>query len=209
MYWHACSTGISAADRARTLRVLADPVTTPGDLVRPGHVVPLRAREGGVLTRRGHTEATVDLCRLAGLAPVGAIGELTADDGTMLRTNDVLELGAQTEHLADVRVGRARLGVQVVAVVPAHREAQVADRGERGGAGSDIAEGNFLGRIEFGAGALTVPGGNRGVAVYRGTVFQNAGQGEGDIHHRGKHASTVAVSWCGRCALCVILVRDW
>ena len=91
------TTGISAADRARTLRVLADPAATPGDLVRPGHVVPLRAREGGVLTRRGHTEATVDLCRLAGLAPVGAIGELTADDGTMLRTNDVLELGAQMD----------------------------------------------------------------------------------------------------------------
>ena len=81
--------------------------------------------------------------------------------------------------------------------------------GERGGAGSDIAEGNFLGRIEFRAGALTVPGGNRGVPVHRGAVFQNAGQGEGDIHHRGKHASTVAVSWCGRCVLCVILVRDW
>lgn len=89
------TTGISAADRARTLRVLADPEATPGDLVRPGHIVPLRAREGGVLTRRGHTEATVDLCRLAGLAPVGAIGELVADDGTMLRTPDVLALGAE------------------------------------------------------------------------------------------------------------------
>ncbi|GAA3603399.1 bifunctional 3,4-dihydroxy-2-butanone-4-phosphate synthase/GTP cyclohydrolase II [Marihabitans asiaticum] len=88
------STGISAADRARTLRVLADPTSGAGDLVRPGHVVPLRAREGGVLTRRGHTEATVDLCRLAGLEPVGAIGELVADDGEMLRTPDVLALGA-------------------------------------------------------------------------------------------------------------------
>ncbi|QFQ29227.2 3,4-dihydroxy-2-butanone-4-phosphate synthase [Janibacter melonis] len=88
------TTGISAADRTRTLHVLADPTATPGDLVRPGHVVPLRARDGGVLVRRGHTEATVDLCRLAGLEPVGAIGELTADDGTMLRTPDVLTLGA-------------------------------------------------------------------------------------------------------------------
>ncbi|GAA1238224.1 bifunctional 3,4-dihydroxy-2-butanone-4-phosphate synthase/GTP cyclohydrolase II [Janibacter melonis] len=89
------TTGISAADRTRTLHVLADPTATPGDLVRPGHVVPLRARDGGVLVRRGHTEATVDLCRLAGLEPVGAIGELTADDGTMLRTPDVLALGAE------------------------------------------------------------------------------------------------------------------
>lgn len=93
------TTGISAADRTRTLHVLADPTATPGDLVRPGHVVPLRARDGGVLVRRGHTEATVDLCRLAGLEPVGAIGELTADDGTMLRTPEVLALGAEHDLL--------------------------------------------------------------------------------------------------------------
>ncbi|WP_432559167.1 3,4-dihydroxy-2-butanone-4-phosphate synthase [Granulicoccus sp. GXG6511] len=89
------TTGISAADRARTLRVLADPTTTPGDLIRPGHVVPLRARGGGVFTRRGHTEAAVDLCRLAGLAPVGAIAELVSEDGSMLRTPGVLALGAE------------------------------------------------------------------------------------------------------------------
>ena len=65
------STGISAADRARTIRALADPATEPGDLSRPGHVFPLRAREGGVLTRPGHTEAAVDLLRMAGLRPVG------------------------------------------------------------------------------------------------------------------------------------------
>lgn len=89
------TTGISAADRAQTLRVLADPTAGPADLIRPGHVVPLRARAGGVFTRRGHTEAAVDLCRLAGLAPVGAIAELVADDGTMLRTAGVLALGAE------------------------------------------------------------------------------------------------------------------
>ncbi|MFZ1410108.1 MAG: 3,4-dihydroxy-2-butanone-4-phosphate synthase, partial [Micropruina sp.] len=88
-------TGISAADRARTVRVLADPASTAEDLIRPGHVVPLRAREGGVLERGGHTEATVDLCRLAGLTPVGVIAELVNDDGTMMRTPDVLALGAQ------------------------------------------------------------------------------------------------------------------
>ncbi|GAA4402213.1 bifunctional 3,4-dihydroxy-2-butanone-4-phosphate synthase/GTP cyclohydrolase II [Fodinibacter luteus] len=87
------TTGISAADRAHTIRTLSDRTATPTDLIRPGHVVPLRARPGGVLARPGHTEAAVDLCRLAGLAPVGAIGELVADDGSMLRTPEVLELG--------------------------------------------------------------------------------------------------------------------
>jgi 3,4-dihydroxy 2-butanone 4-phosphate synthase/GTP cyclohydrolase II len=89
------STGISAADRAHTVRTLADPRATADSLIRPGHVVPLRARAGGVLQRPGHTEATVDLCRLAGLAPVGAIGELVNDDGTMMRLPEVLALGAE------------------------------------------------------------------------------------------------------------------
>ena len=84
------TTGISAADRSRTVRLLADPAATADDLVRPGHVVPLRAREGGVLARPGHTEAAVDLCRLAGLPPVGAIAELVNDDGTMMRLPEVL-----------------------------------------------------------------------------------------------------------------------
>lgn len=97
------TTGISAADRAYTLGLLADPGTQAADLVRPGHVVPLRARAGGVFTRRGHTEAAVDLCRLAGLAPVGAIAELVADDGTMLRTPEVLQLGA-TENLPVITI---------------------------------------------------------------------------------------------------------
>ena len=79
------TTGISAADRARTLRLLASDDVTAGDLVRPGHVFPLRAREGGVLVRPGHTEAAVDLARLAGLSPVGVIAELVEDDGLMRR----------------------------------------------------------------------------------------------------------------------------
>ena len=89
------TTGISAADRAHTVRTLADPASTADSLTRPGHVVPLRAKEGGVLVRPGHTEATVDLCRLAGLAPVGAIGELVNDDGTMMRLPGVLALGEE------------------------------------------------------------------------------------------------------------------
>ena len=79
------STGISAADRARTIRVLADPRSRAQDLVKPGHIFPLRAREGGVLVRAGQTEAAVDLCRLAGLSPVGVICEITNPDGSMSR----------------------------------------------------------------------------------------------------------------------------
>lgn len=90
------STGISAADRALTLRVLAHPSTGPADLVRPGHVLPLRSRPGGVRERAGHTEATVDLLTLAGLEPVGIIGEITNDDGTMTRGDDLTNFA--TEH---------------------------------------------------------------------------------------------------------------
>ena len=92
---HGVTTGISAADRATTIRLLADPAATADSFVRPGHVIPLRAKDGGVLVRPGHTEAAVDLCRLAGLAPVGAIGELVHDDGTMMRLPAVLALGAE------------------------------------------------------------------------------------------------------------------
>lgn len=79
------STGISAADRARTIRVMADPTAVPADLVQPGHVFPLRAKPGGVLQRTGHTEAAVDLVRLAGCRPIGVICEIMDDDGTMMR----------------------------------------------------------------------------------------------------------------------------
>ncbi|MEU1953495.1 3,4-dihydroxy-2-butanone-4-phosphate synthase [Nocardia rhamnosiphila] len=89
------STGISAADRARTLRVLADAGSGPGDLIRPGHILPLRARPGGVLERRGHTEAAVDLCALAGLPEVGVIAELVADDGSMMRTAEMADLAVR------------------------------------------------------------------------------------------------------------------
>nr|WP_206025493.1 3,4-dihydroxy-2-butanone-4-phosphate synthase [Rhodococcus sp. 14C212] len=89
------STGISAADRATTLRVLADPTATARDLIRPGHILPLRARPGGVLERPGHTEAAVDLCALAGLPQVGVIAELVADDGSMMRMPGIEDLGAR------------------------------------------------------------------------------------------------------------------
>ena len=79
------TTGISAADRAHTIRLLADPATRPADLVKPGHIFPLRSREGGVLVRAGQTEAATDLCALAGLQPVGVICEITNPDGSMAR----------------------------------------------------------------------------------------------------------------------------
>jgi 3,4-dihydroxy 2-butanone 4-phosphate synthase/GTP cyclohydrolase II len=82
---HGTTTGISAADRARTVLAAIDPRTEPGDLARPGHMFPLRAREGGVLVRAGQTEAAVDLARLAGLYPAGVICEIMDDDGTMAR----------------------------------------------------------------------------------------------------------------------------
>ncbi|MER5472874.1 bifunctional 3,4-dihydroxy-2-butanone-4-phosphate synthase/GTP cyclohydrolase II [Streptomyces sp. NPDC002685] len=87
---HGVSTGISAADRAATLRLLADGVSQADDFVRPGHVFPLRARPGGVLARNGHTEAAVDLARLAGLRPAGAIVEIAGEDGRMLRLPELI-----------------------------------------------------------------------------------------------------------------------
>ena len=85
------TTGISAADRARTIRLLAEPGTSPGDLARPGHVFPLRYRVGGVLRGAGHTEAAVDLARLAVLRPAGVLAEIVNDDGTMTRVPELLE----------------------------------------------------------------------------------------------------------------------
>ena len=88
---HGITTGISAHDRARTINLLASSRTKPEDLVRPGHIFPLRANEGGVLARSGHTEACVDLLHLARLVPVGVICEIMKDDGTMARTPDLLD----------------------------------------------------------------------------------------------------------------------
>lgn len=94
------STGISAADRARTIQVAVDPEAKPADLVSPGHVFPLRARDGGVLVRAGQTEGSVDLSRLAGLLPAGVICEIMNDDGTMARMGDLEKFAA--EH--DVKI---------------------------------------------------------------------------------------------------------
>jgi 3,4-dihydroxy 2-butanone 4-phosphate synthase/GTP cyclohydrolase II len=91
------TTGISAADRSATIRALVDPETRPADLARPGHVFPLIAKNGGVLRRAGHTEATVDLARLAGLAPAGVLCEVIDDDGTMARLPRLLQIAQRHE----------------------------------------------------------------------------------------------------------------
>ncbi|HEX9467829.1 MAG TPA: bifunctional 3,4-dihydroxy-2-butanone-4-phosphate synthase/GTP cyclohydrolase II [Acidimicrobiia bacterium] len=92
---HGVTTGISAADRATTVRAMLDPATTPQDLARPGHIFPLRYREGGVLNRAGHTEAAVDLARLAGLSPAGVLAEVVNDDGSMARGPDLVRFGEE------------------------------------------------------------------------------------------------------------------
>ena len=89
---HGCTTGISATDRAKTVQALVDPQTTPKDLGKPGHIFPLKAKAGGVLRRAGHTEAAIDLARLAGLQPAGVLVEIMNEDGSMARLPDLLKV---------------------------------------------------------------------------------------------------------------------
>ncbi len=98
-YRFGTTTGISAADRAATIRALLDPDTRPDDLARPGHVFPLRYTEGGVLVRPGHTEAAVDLARLAGLQPAGVLCEVVNDDGSMARGHDLARFAKEHDFL--------------------------------------------------------------------------------------------------------------
>ena len=115
--------GISAVDRSATIRAVLDPWARAGDFVRPGHVFPLRARDGGVLVRTGHTEAAVDLARLAGLAPLAVICEVLNDDGTIARGDDLSRLAADQglarvtiEDLVAYRRSVLRPGVRVTVV---------------------------------------------------------------------------------------------
>lgn len=120
---HNTTTGISAFDRATTIRTLIDPATTRNDLVTPGHLFPLRAKDGGVLRRAGHTEACIDFTRLAGLYPAGAICEIMAEDGTMARLPELEKFAAEhgikmvtIESLIRFRMKREKL-IQKVADV--------------------------------------------------------------------------------------------
>ncbi|MGB2959284.1 MAG: bifunctional 3,4-dihydroxy-2-butanone-4-phosphate synthase/GTP cyclohydrolase II [Bacteroidota bacterium] len=118
---HGTETGVSASDRAATVRALADPRTKPSDLARPGHIFPLRALDGGVLRRAGHTEAVVDLCRLAGLTPAGVLCEIMNDDGTMSRVPELLKLARRfsmsivtVKDLIEYRMFREKLVQEIV-----------------------------------------------------------------------------------------------
>jgi 3,4-dihydroxy 2-butanone 4-phosphate synthase/GTP cyclohydrolase II len=92
---HGCTTGISASDRSKTIKALIDPNIDPAELGRPGHIFPLRAKDGGVLRRSGHTEASVDLARLAGMEPAGVLVEIMKDDGEMARLPELLKIAEQ------------------------------------------------------------------------------------------------------------------
>jgi 3,4-dihydroxy 2-butanone 4-phosphate synthase/GTP cyclohydrolase II len=124
---HGVATGISAGDRARTIQVLVDPQSTPDDIVMPGHIFPLRAQPGGILERRGQTEAGVDLARLAGLTPAGVICEIMNADGTMARMDSLQQFSKNhginivtIEALARYR--QAQAGTNQVRPLPAGRE---------------------------------------------------------------------------------------
>ncbi|NUN70568.1 MAG: GTP cyclohydrolase II, partial [Bacteroidetes bacterium] len=118
---HGTTTGVSASDRAKTIKALTDPSVKASDFGRPGHIFPLRAVEGGVLRRAGHTEAVVDLCSLAGLYPAGALVEIMNEDGTMARLPELMSIAQQfglkvitIKDLVEYRRHREKLVTQVV-----------------------------------------------------------------------------------------------
>jgi 3,4-dihydroxy 2-butanone 4-phosphate synthase/GTP cyclohydrolase II len=120
-YLHGTTTGVSVTDRAITVRALVDPGAKAQDFARPGHIFPLRAIEGGVLRRAGHTEAVVDLCRLSGLIPVGVLCEILAEDGTMARIPELLKIAEKfnlkiisVRALIEYRIRRDKLVQRVV-----------------------------------------------------------------------------------------------
>src|SRR5438093_2755026 len=120
---HGCTTGISAYDRSKTIQALIDPSTKPEDLGRPGHIFPLRAKKGGVLRRAGHTEATIDLARLAGLEPAGVLVEIMNDNGEMARLPEMEEIAKKCnlkvvtiKDLIEYRLKRDSLIEEIVRV---------------------------------------------------------------------------------------------
>ncbi|MCC6319190.1 MAG: bifunctional 3,4-dihydroxy-2-butanone-4-phosphate synthase/GTP cyclohydrolase II [Gemmatimonadaceae bacterium] len=127
------TTGISASDRARTIQLLADPSRGPGDLRRPGHVHPLKAREGGVLQRVGHTEAALDLCRLAGLAPAGVLCEILGDDGQTMRRDELEQYAIANGHTFITVADLVAYRLQHERLV--HREAEARLPSDLGGEG--------------------------------------------------------------------------
>src|SRR6187402_663941 len=114
---HGCGTGISAHDRFKTIRALIDPETRPGELGRPGHIFPLKAKRGGVLHRAGHTEAAIDLARLAGFKPGGVLVEIMNEDGTMARLPDLRKVadrfGLKLVSIKDLIAYRMKVECQI------------------------------------------------------------------------------------------------
>src|SRR4030095_10091450 len=118
-----CGTGISALDRSKTVQALINPLTNPADLGRPGHIFPLRAKKGGVLRRAGHTEAAVDLARLAGYEPGGVLVEIMNEDGSMARMPELIEVAKKFDFkiisikdLIEYRIKRDSLIKEIVRV---------------------------------------------------------------------------------------------
>jgi 3,4-dihydroxy 2-butanone 4-phosphate synthase/GTP cyclohydrolase II len=128
---HGCSTGISASDRAKTIKALIDPGTKPEDLGRPGHIFPLRAKSRGVIRRPGHTEAVIDLTRLAGLKPGGALVEIMNEDGTMARLPELIKLARKFDlkiiSIQDLVAYKLRFESLVIKGVKVHLPTQFGD----------------------------------------------------------------------------------
>lgn len=146
------STGISAEDRSHTIRTLINPNTTPDDIAMPGHIFPLRARDGGVLERRGQTEASVDMSALAGLTPAGIICEVMREDGTMMRLAELGEFGKEhnlhvisVEQIANYRLqlGQGNMATEVTASQTVNEDAEESLIGEIGRSQLPTAYGSF------------------------------------------------------------------
>ena len=128
---HGCTTGISASDRSKTILALIDPSTRPEELGKPGHIFPLRARKGGVLRRAGHTEAAVDLSRMAGYEEAGVIVEILNEDGTMARLPELMELAKRFDlkiiSIEDLIKYRIKYEIHVERVVDVHLPTEIGD----------------------------------------------------------------------------------
>jgi 3,4-dihydroxy 2-butanone 4-phosphate synthase/GTP cyclohydrolase II len=194
------ATGISAADRAHTIRLLSDPATQPSDLSRPGHVVPLRAKAGGVLRRAGHTEAAIDLAVLAGLRPAGVLCEMINDDGTMMRLPDLETFAAEHDltliSIADLVSYRRHHETQVERVVQTRLPTEHGDFtavGYRAADGTDVLvrvhseclTGDVFGSVRCDCGPQLDAALERVAAAGRGVVLYmrgHEGRGIGLLH---------------------------
>ncbi len=176
------TTGISAYDRARTIGVAIDPASRPGDLARPGHVFPLRARRGGVLVRAGQTEASVDLARLAGMVPAGVICEIMNEDGTMSRIPDLVKFCAQ--H-----------GLKMLTVAELIRYRMQHERYVRR-IGEAVVPTRY-GEFRMIAYESEVEGGESHIALLRGDVEHAAGPVLVRMHSHCLLGDVFGATWCG------------